>query len=63
MAEGVCPGTLLTRRQGTGGFGYDPLFFYPPLGKTYAEMNQEEKNRISHRANAMRLMLPYLEEL
>ena len=39
IAEGFCPGTILHKRQGTGGFGYDPLFLYEPMGKTYAEMN------------------------
>ena len=48
--------------RGTGGFGYDPYFEYLS-GETFAEMAQEEKNRISHRAQAMQLMLPYLEEL
>ena len=52
IAEGFCPGTILHKRQGTGGFGYDPLFLYEPMGKTYAEMNETEKNSISHRARA-----------
>ena len=57
IAEGSCPGTILYRRQGTGGFGYDPLFLYEPMGKTYAEMNETEKNEISHRARAAREMV------
>ena len=52
-ASGECPGTILFERRGTGGFGYDPLFYYEPFGKTYAEMNADEKNAISHRARAM----------
>ena len=56
IAEGSCPGTLLTERRGTGGFGYDPLFLYEPMGKTYAEMNAEEKNQISHRSRAAQAM-------
>ena len=56
IAEGSCPGTILHRRQGTGGFGYDPLFLYEPMGKTYAEMNEEEKNQVSHRARAAEKM-------
>ena len=56
IAEGSCPGTILHKRQGTGGFGYDPLFLYEPMGKTYAEMNEKEKNEISHRAMAAREM-------
>ncbi len=53
VARGECPGKILYRYQGTGGFGYDPLFLYEPMNKTFAEMNAEEKNGISHRANAM----------
>ena len=56
IAEGSCPGTILTERRGTGGFGYDPLFLYEPMNKTYAEMNAEEKNQISHRSRAAELM-------
>ncbi len=40
-------------KRGAGGFGYDPLFFYPPLGKTFAEISLYEKNKISHRARAL----------
>lgn len=60
--RGTCPGVITFTPRGEGGFGYDPYFEYLS-GETFAEMAQEEKNRISHRANAMRLMLPYLEEL
>ena len=60
--RGTCPGVITFTPRGTGGFGYDPYFEYLS-GETFAEMAQEEKNQISHRANAMRLMLPYLEEL
>ena len=60
--RGTCPGVITFAPRGTGGFGYDPYFEYLS-GETFAEMAQEEKNQISHRANAMRLMLPYLEEL
>ena len=63
IAEGVCPGTLLTARKGTGGFGYDPLFLYEPIGKTYAEMNAEEKNSCSHRARAAEAMRKIMAEL
>ncbi len=63
IAEGSCPGKILHRRQGTGGFGYDPLFLYEPMGKTYAEMNEEEKNGISHRARAAREMRKIMEEI
>ena len=60
--RGTCPGVITFAPRGNGGFGYDPYFEYLS-GETFAEMAQEEKNRISHRANAMRLMIPYLEEL
>ena len=56
VAEGSCPGVILHKRQGTGGFGYDPLFLYEPMNKTYAEMNAQEKNEVSHRARAAEKM-------
>jgi XTP/dITP diphosphohydrolase len=52
--EGYCEGEILEEPRGTGGFGYDPLFFYPPLGKTFAEMTLEEKSSVSHRGRALR---------
>ncbi len=52
LAEGRCPGVILRERRGNGGFGYDPLFLYEPLGKTFAQLNEEEKNAVSHRARA-----------
>ena len=63
LAEGRCPGTILRERRGTGGFGYDPLFLYEPLGKTFAEVNDTEKNAISHRARACAEMKKKLAEL
>jgi XTP/dITP diphosphohydrolase len=51
--EGVVEGVLLAAPCGAGGFGYDPLFFYPPLGRGFAELSAEEKNRVSHRAQAI----------
>lgn len=53
ISRGECPGTVLHAYRGNGGFGYDPLFYYAPFDKTYAEMTPEEKNSISHRARAM----------
>ncbi|HEV2056336.1 MAG TPA: RdgB/HAM1 family non-canonical purine NTP pyrophosphatase [Methylomirabilota bacterium] len=50
--EGVVEGALLEAPRGDGGFGYDPLFFYPPLGRGFAELAADEKNRVSHRAQA-----------
>lgn len=63
IAEGSCPGTILHKRQGTGGFGYDPLFLYEPMGKTYAEMNEKEKNEVSHRAMAAREMAKIMAKI
>ncbi|MBA3004179.1 MAG: XTP/dITP diphosphatase [Desulfurivibrio sp.] len=51
--EGTCEGELLAAPRGEDGFGYDPIFFYPELGKTFAELTMEEKNRVSHRGKAM----------
>jgi len=51
--EGVVEGVLLTAPRGAGGFGYDPLFFYPPLGATFAEIPAEAKHAVSHRGLAM----------
>ena len=53
VAYGECKGEILTEFRGDGGFGYDPLFWYAPMQKTFAEMSGEEKNKISHRGNAM----------
>lgn len=54
--RGSCEGVLLTGTRGDGGFGYDPIFHVPNLGKTTAEISLAEKNRISHRGKAFRLM-------
>jgi len=51
--EGVVEGVLLGAPRGEGGFGYDPLFYYPPLGATFAEMPPEAKHAVSHRGQAM----------
>ncbi len=53
-ARGVCEGRITREPRGTGGFGYDPVFLVPETGKTFSEMTAEEKNRISHRAAALR---------
>lgn len=60
--RGECPGDILLAARGTDGFGYDPLFFYPPLGKTFAELTVKEKNEISHRGRAMRLFAEKLKK-
>ena len=51
--EGSCDGLITEESVGEGGFGYDPLFFYPPLEKTFAQMSTDEKNEVSHRGRAM----------
>jgi len=53
--EGTVEGVLLDAPRGTGGFGYDPLFYYPPLGATFAEITPEAKHAVSHRGRAMAL--------
>ena len=53
-AKGVCRGTILHEMHGTGGFGYDPVFFVPEYGMTFAELSAEQKNAISHRGLALR---------
>jgi len=53
-ANGAVEGEILFNPRGEGGFGYDPLFWYDPMGKTLAEMSAEEKNAISHRGAAVR---------
>lgn len=63
VAEGRCPGVMLRERRGTGGFGYDPLFLYEPLGKTFAELTEEEKNAVSHRARACEKMKELMKQL
>jgi XTP/dITP diphosphohydrolase len=52
--EGRCEGSITTEQAGTQGFGYDPVFYYPPLEKTFAQLSTEEKNRVSHRGQALR---------
>ncbi|WP_335869148.1 XTP/dITP diphosphatase [Bacillus sp. 2205SS5-2] len=52
--EGSCEGEILSEKRGENGFGYDPIFFVPSLGKAMAELSPEEKNSISHRGNALR---------
>ena len=60
--EGVCEGIVLRECRGEEGFGYDPVFYVPAEGKTFAEMHPNEKNRISHRGKAFRQMAELLRE-
>ena len=62
QARGEVHGTLTRDPRGENGFGYDPIFFYPPMGVTTAELPPEVKNRVSHRANALKLMYEKLKE-
>jgi XTP/dITP diphosphohydrolase len=52
VVEGVVEGVIAPAPRGNAGFGYDPVFFYPPLGCTFAELTDQEKSRVSHRAKA-----------
>lgn len=61
--RGECEGVILDKYRGNGGFGYDPLFYVPQLGKTFAEVTMEEKNTVSHRGKAARLFAKKLGEL
>ena len=62
QARGEVHGELLRAPAGENGFGYDPIFYYPPFGKTLAEATPEEKNQVSHRANALRVLYQKLKE-
>ena len=62
QARGEIHGELTREPAGENGFGYDPIFYYPPLGKTTAELSPEEKNEVSHRANALKLFYQKLKE-
>ena len=62
QARGEIHGELTREARGENGFGYDPIFYYPPLGKTTAEMSSEEKNQVSHRANALKVFNEKLKE-
>lgn len=61
--EGVCEGEIILEERGTGGFGYDPLFFMPAYQATLAELPEATKNRLSHRGRAVRAARAYLEGL
>jgi XTP/dITP diphosphohydrolase len=62
VAEGIWRGEIARAPKGMNGFGYDPLFFIPSLGKTAAELPPEQKNRISHRGIALQKLLALLDE-
>ena len=60
--RGICRGVILTENRGEGGFGYDPVFFVPREGETFASMPQARKNAISHRANSLKITKEELEK-
>jgi len=62
VVEGRTEGVITHEPRGNGGFGYDPYFFYEPLGKTYSELTADEKNAISHRGKAVRALAAKLAE-
>jgi XTP/dITP diphosphohydrolase len=63
LVTGRVPGEILCEPRGSGGFGYDPLFWYDELGKTFAELSPEETNRVSHRAVAVMALAEKLKEI
>lgn len=63
FAEGECRGEIIPEERGGGGFGYDPIFLLPELGRTMAELDPGEKNRLSHRARAVMNARPILTEM
>ena len=62
-SEGICQGEILRECHGGGGFGYDPIFYVPDYGQTFAEMDVMTKHKISHRGKAFQVLLPKLEVL
>lgn len=63
LTEGTVEGRILRVRRGQEGFGYDPLFFLPDFGRTMAELTMIQKNKVSHRAQAMQRAIPILKDL
>lgn len=61
--RGEARGVILHAPRGSGGFGYDPLFYFPTLGKTFAELSAAEKARVSHRGQAFRKFLEWIEKI
>ena len=62
LFTGSASGVLLTEARGSGGFGFDPVFYYEPLGRTFAELSEDEKARVSHRGQAFRRLALWLRE-
>jgi len=62
LVEGMCEGYITHKEIGNNGFGYDPIFYYPPLKKTFGELRLEEKNKVSHRFRAMNMIKSILDD-
>lgn len=63
LATGECEGEITPEERGSNGFGYDPIFFIPEIGHTMAELEMDEKNRLSHRARAIQNAIPIIKEI
>jgi len=63
FAQGICPGVIISEERGEKGFGYDPIFLLPELEKTMAELDMDEKNKLSHRGRAVRAAYPILLQM
>lgn len=63
IVRGECEGLILNEKRGTSGFGYDPIFYLPKLGKTMAELCKDQKGAISHRGNAFKMLEERMDEL
>ncbi|MEM1367478.1 MAG: RdgB/HAM1 family non-canonical purine NTP pyrophosphatase [Cyanobacteria bacterium P01_H01_bin.15] len=63
QSEGRCAGEILKSPRGSGGFGYDPIFYVPSAGQSFAEMSPADKHRLSHRGLAFAQLLPQLSQL
>jgi XTP/dITP diphosphohydrolase len=63
QAQGICRGEILLAPRGTGGFGYDPIFYVPEQGKSFAEMPPDLKRSLSHRGQAFQSLLPQIKRL
>jgi XTP/dITP diphosphohydrolase len=63
LTDGICEGEIIPEERSTSGFGYDPIFLFPELGKTMSELGMDEKNRLSHRAKAVMKAKEVLNQL
>ncbi|MFH2093281.1 MAG: XTP/dITP diphosphatase [Pseudomonadota bacterium] len=61
--EGECKGVITTEPAGENGFGYDPLFYYPDLGRTFAQLSMEEKSQVSHRGKALKQVADEMDKI